>query len=171
MPESDLQPEQTTHDRPVVLLSGATGYIGSRVLPLLELRDVRVRCLARKPEKLQPEVGDSTEVVKGDVLDRPSLDEALSGVTTAYYLVHLMASSADFEQQDREAAENFGAATKEAGVQRIIYMGGWARKPILSYLHTFAAAMKSEKSCVIRVWKPSNFGHQSSLVMGVCHST
>lgn len=124
MSESDAQPEQATQNSPLVLLTGATGYIGSRLLSLLEQRDVRVRCLVRKPEKLQPQAADSTEVVKGDVLDRESLDQALSGVTTAYYLVHLMASSANFEKQDREAAENFGAAAKKAGVQRIIYMGG-----------------------------------------------
>lgn len=124
MPESDAQPEKSLLDRPMVLLTGATGYIGSRLLPLLEQRDVRVRCLARKPEKLQPQAAESTDVVKGDVLDKESLDRALSGVTTAYYLVHLMASSANFEKQDREAAENFGAAAMEAGVQRIIYMGG-----------------------------------------------
>lgn len=124
MPESDAQREKSQRDRPMVLLTGATGYIGSRLLPLLEQRDVRVRCLARKLEKLQPQVAKMTEVVKGDVLERPTLDEALSGVTTAYYLVHLMASSGNFEKQDREAAENFGAAAKEAGVQRIIYMGG-----------------------------------------------
>ncbi len=124
MPESDAQRKQATQHSPLVLLTGATGYIGSRLLPLLQQRGVRVRCLARKPEKLQPQVADSTEVVKGDVLDRESLDQALSGVTTAYYLVHLMASSANFEKQDREAAENFGAAAKKAGVRRIIYMGG-----------------------------------------------
>ena len=124
MSESDAQPEQATQNSPLVLLTGATGYIGSRLLSLLEQRDVRVRCLVRKPEKLQPKAADSTEVVKGDVLDRESLDQALSGVTTAYYLVHLMASSANFEKQDREAAENFSAAAKKAGVQRIIYMGG-----------------------------------------------
>jgi uncharacterized protein YbjT (DUF2867 family) len=85
---------------------------------------VSVRCLARKPENLRAKVAEWTEIVKGDVLNRASLDAALAGVTTAYYLVHLMASSADFEKQDREAAENFGAAAKEAGVQRIIFMGG-----------------------------------------------
>jgi uncharacterized protein YbjT (DUF2867 family) len=98
--------------------------VGSRLLPLLEERKLRVRCLARKPDKLRPKVADSTEILSGDVLDRPSLDEALAEVTTAYYLVHLMASSANFEKQDREAAENFGAAAKQAGVQRIIYLGG-----------------------------------------------
>jgi uncharacterized protein YbjT (DUF2867 family) len=124
MPASDAQPEQASHNSPLVLLTGATGYIGSRLLPLLQQREVRVRCLARNSAKLQPFVADSTEIVEGDVLDRKSLDQALSGVTTAYYLVHLMASSANFEKQDREAAENFGAAAKKAGVQRIIYMGG-----------------------------------------------
>lgn len=124
MPEFDVQLEQQSQDRPLVLLTGATGYVGSRLLPLLEQRDVRVRCLARKPDKLQPQVADSTEVVKGDVLDRESLDQVLSGVTTAFYLVHLMASSANFEKKEREAAENFSAAAKDAGVQRIIYMGG-----------------------------------------------
>ena len=134
MPETDLEPEQSTHDRPVVLLSGATGYIGSRLLPLLEQRDVRVRCLARKPEKLQPEVVDSTEVVKGDVLDRRSLDEALSGVRTAYYLVHLMASSADFEQQDRQAAE-YSLSTSFQGCNGID--SKWVR---LSHMSIRAAA-------------------------------
>ena len=57
-------------------------------------------------------------------MDNQSLDAALAGVETAYYLVHLMASSADFEQKDREAAENFGSAAKQAGVKRIIYLGG-----------------------------------------------
>ena len=120
----DEIPEQPTRELPRVLLTGATGYIGSRLLSLLEQRNVRVRCLARKPEKLKPRVAKMTEVVKGDVLERPTLDEALSGITTAYYLVHLMASSANFEKQDREAAQNFGIAAKAAGVQRIIYMGG-----------------------------------------------
>lgn len=124
MVESQTNPGQVADDKPLVLLTGATGYVGSRLLPLLERRDVKVRCLARSPKKLFGKVLDSTEVVPGDVLERPSLDEALADVQVAYYLVHLMASSADFEQKDREAAVNFGAAAKQAGVQRIVYMGG-----------------------------------------------
>lgn len=107
-----------------VLLTGATGYVGSRLLPLLEQRDVSLRCLARNQDKLRHAVSESTDVVRGDVLDRDSLNAALSGVETAYYLVHLMASSADFEQQDRDAAENFAAAALQARVQRIVYLGG-----------------------------------------------
>ena len=122
--ESNIQPENPEQERPLVLLTGATGYIGSHLLLRLQQRNVPVRCLARKPDNLRAKVAEWTEIVKGDVLNRDSLDAALAGVTTAYYLVHLMASSVDFEKQDREAAENFGAAAKEAGVQRIIFMGG-----------------------------------------------
>jgi uncharacterized protein YbjT (DUF2867 family) len=111
-------------DSPVVLLTGATGYVGGRLLPLLERQPLVLRCLARSPDKLRPLVGDSTQLVRGDVLDPASLDEALWGVHTAYYLVHLMSGSSDFEREDRQAATNFAAAARRAGVRRIIYLGG-----------------------------------------------
>jgi uncharacterized protein YbjT (DUF2867 family) len=107
-----------------VLLTGASGYVGGRLIPLLERQPVVLRCLARNPDKLRPLVGRSTEVVRGDVLDLSSLDVALQGVQTAYYLVHLMSGSADFEKEDRMAARNFANAAKRAGVGRIIYLGG-----------------------------------------------
>lgn len=108
----------------VVLLAGATGYVGGRLISLLEKQPVTLRCLARNPEKLRSAVQDTTQIVRGDVLDAASLDEALQGVHTAYYLVHLMSGSKDFEKQDRQAAENFATAAKKAGVRRIIYLGG-----------------------------------------------
>jgi len=120
-PESEV-PE--VPDQPVVLLTGASGYVGGRLIPLLEQRPVMLRCLARNPEKLRSRVSESTEVVRGDVLDAPSLDEALRGVHTAYYLVHSMFGSKDFENEDRRAAANFAQAAKKAGVRRIIYLGG-----------------------------------------------
>jgi len=76
------------------------------------------------PDKLRPSVKGSTEIVRGDVLSPPSLDAALQGVQTAYYLVHLMSGSSDFEEEDRQAATNFAAAAQRAAVRRIIYLGG-----------------------------------------------
>lgn len=107
-----------------ILLTGATGYIGGRLLRRLEQQGYRVRCLARRPEVLEQKVHASTEVVAGDVLDRTSLDAALVGVEAAYYLVHSMGSSGSFEEADRQAAMNFGQAAQAAGVQRIVYVGG-----------------------------------------------
>ena len=113
-----------TANKPLILLTGGTGYVGGRLIPLLEKQGVRLRCLARNPEKLRPRVQLGTEIVQGDVLDPPSLDRALQGVHTAYYLVHLMSGSKDFEQEDRQAATNFVQAAKKAGMRRIIYLGG-----------------------------------------------
>lgn len=110
--------------QPLILLAGGTGYVGGRLIPLLEQRGVRLRCLARNPEKLRSRVQPSTEVLRGDVLDSPSLERACQGVQTAYYLVHLMSGSKDFEQEDRLAALHFAGAAKKAGVRRIIYLGG-----------------------------------------------
>jgi uncharacterized protein YbjT (DUF2867 family) len=109
---------------PLVLLTGATGYVGGRLLPVLERAGVRVRCLARCPEYLADRVGPAAEVVRGDCLDRDSLDPALAGVHTAYYLVHSLGSGGSFEEQDRRAAENFAGAARAAGVRRIVYLGG-----------------------------------------------
>jgi uncharacterized protein YbjT (DUF2867 family) len=108
----------------LVLLTGASGYVGGRLLKSLEGRGCRVRCLARRPAGIKAKAGPSTEVVAGDVLDRSSLEPALRGVDVAYYLVHSMGSANSFEQADRQAARNFGEAAKAARVNRIIYLGG-----------------------------------------------
>lgn len=108
----------------VVLLTGATGYVGGRLLPELERRGERVRCLARRPEHLRERVGADTEVVGGDVLRPDTLSPVLDGVDAAYYLVHSMGSSGDFEKKDRQGAANFAEAARKAGVSRMIYLGG-----------------------------------------------
>ena len=107
-----------------VLLTGATGYVGGRLLPLLEATGYKVRCLARRPENLHDRTGPETVVVAGDVLDDESLNGAFEGVDTAFYLVHSMGSTGSFEDQDRIAAQNFARAARDAGVNRIIYLGG-----------------------------------------------
>jgi uncharacterized protein YbjT (DUF2867 family) len=107
-----------------VLLTGATGYVGGRLLRKLEESGRPVRCLVRRPETLSGRAAARTEVVRGDVLEPDSLDEALAGVTTAYYLVHSMATSGPYAGADRRAAENFAAAARRNGVSRIVFLGG-----------------------------------------------
>jgi uncharacterized protein YbjT (DUF2867 family) len=107
-----------------LLITGATGYIGGRLLKALEKTAYRLRCLARQPQFLLPRVASTTEVVRGDVRDLASLKEAMRSVHTAYYLVHSMGSTAAFEAADRQAARCFAAAARQAGVQRVIYLGG-----------------------------------------------
>ncbi len=105
-------------------VTGATGYIGGRLVPALLAAGHQVRCLARSPSRFRDlPWADRVEVARGDVLDLASTRAALEGVDVAYYLVHALTSS-DFEERDRRAAETFGAAALAAGVQRIVYLGG-----------------------------------------------
>ena len=109
----------------MVLLTGATGYVGGRLLHRLEAGGAhRVRCLTRRPEPLAARVADGTEVAAGDALEWASLRAAMEGVDTAYYLIHSMDTSGEFEQLDRAAASNFAHAARAAGVRRIVYLGG-----------------------------------------------
>jgi uncharacterized protein YbjT (DUF2867 family) len=110
--------------KPLILLTGATGYVGGRLLEVLQASGDPLRCLARRPEFLTPRVKPGTEILGGDCLDAASLAPACAGVHTAFYLVHSMGSTGDFTEQDRAAATNFGRAAAAAGVQRIIYLGG-----------------------------------------------
>ena len=107
-----------------VLLTGATGYVGGRLLPLLEAEGVQVVCMARKAGAIRHRAAPRTEVVEADLLEKGSLPDAMEGVHTAYYLVHSMGIGDGFEEFDRRAAENFGDAARAAGVQHVIYLGG-----------------------------------------------
>lgn len=106
-----------------ILLTGATGYVGGRLLARLEQRGEAVRCLVRRPTEMVSRVGSMTEVVAGDLQDASSVLQAMQGIDTAYYLVHSMGSREDFAEEDRQAAENFANAASHAGVKRIIYLG------------------------------------------------
>ena len=123
--ETALKSKAPRLARPV-LLTGASGYVGGRLLPRLEAMGVSVRCMARRPEFIKGLVGPQTEVVEGDVLRDNTLGPALEGIHTAYYLIHAMASAGDsaFEAQDRLGTANFARAARAAGVQRIVYLGG-----------------------------------------------
>jgi uncharacterized protein YbjT (DUF2867 family) len=105
----------------MILLTGATGYVGVRLLEKLLAAGRPVRCLARRPEAL---AGLGAEIAAGDALDPAAVRRAMEGVGTAYYLVHSMAAPGSFEETDRRAAGVFAAAAREAGVARIVYLGG-----------------------------------------------
>jgi uncharacterized protein YbjT (DUF2867 family) len=110
-----------------VLVTGATGYIGGRLVPRLLEAGLRVRCLVRDAERLRDRSWyDDVEVATGDVLRADTLPAALQDVSIAYYLVHSLGAGAGYNARDLEAARIFGAAAAAAGVERIIYLGGLA---------------------------------------------
>lgn len=116
----------------LILVTGATGYVGGRLFKDLEKNHYKVRCLARRPEYLEKKTSPGTEVIKGDLLERASLEEAFKGVETAYYLAHSMGSKGVFAEEEKRAAENFAGAARKAGTQRLIYLGGLSHGDNLS---------------------------------------
>jgi len=109
-----------------VLVTGATGYIGGRLVPLLLERGHEVRCMTRNPDQLTLDPWrDQVEVVAADAFDPDSLDAALSGCHAAYFLIHAMKTTPKrFAEEGRRAAANFQAAADRAGLRRIVYLGG-----------------------------------------------
>lgn len=117
-------PSQPVLPNPKVLLTGATGYVGGRLLKAFQHRGLAVRCLTRRPEVLRGRLAPGNECVFGDVTADQDLSQALAGIETAYYLVHSMGATGDFEDIDRRAAERFAAACRQTRVNRIVYLGG-----------------------------------------------
>jgi uncharacterized protein YbjT (DUF2867 family) len=147
----------------LVLMTGATGYIGGRLLTLLQSQGVRVRCLTRRPEALKDRQSATTEIVQGDVLDAPSLQTVFEGVDTAYYFVHSMGEVRDFEKQDRIAAANFASAASAAGVRRLIYLGGLGNPDEKLSKHLRS---RQETGDVLREHHPQVIEFRSSIVIG-----
>ena len=108
-----------------VLVAGATGFVGSHLVPALLASGHHVRCLSRNPDNARTRLPAAAEIVRGDVHDAASLAAALNGTDAAYYLVHSMESSEfDFEERDRDAAHQFAQEAERAGIKRIIFLGG-----------------------------------------------
>jgi uncharacterized protein YbjT (DUF2867 family) len=120
-----------------ILVIGASGYIGSHLVPCLLENGYKVRCLVRDTEKISGESWfNSVEVIKGDILDIASLQNAFQNIKIVYYLVHSMGNlKGDFAKLDRLAARNAGNAAKDAGVSRIIYLGGLGKRNVPQSVH------------------------------------
>ena len=109
----------------LILVTGSTGYVATRLIPALLSRGYRVRCLARNPGKLGYRPWrDRVEVYQGDVLTPATLTPALQGAYAAYYFIHNMSSGQSYRENERNGARNFGEVAKESGLQKIIYLGG-----------------------------------------------
>lgn len=107
------------------LVTGATGYVGSRLVPRLLDAGYRVRALARNPDKLSSVPWrEDAEVVQGDLDDIDSLMTAFDGIDVVYYLVHSMGASKNFTAEEDRSAKNFVTAARSAGVRRLVYLGG-----------------------------------------------
>ncbi len=145
-----------------ILLTGATGYVGGRLLKKLESQGCPVRCLARHPKYLKNKAAPSTEIFQGDLLNAGSLEKAMTGVETAYYLVHSMGSKGVFEEEEKRSASNFALAAKKAGIKRIIYLGG------LSHGKELSAHLKSrqEVGILLRESGIPVIEFQASIIIG-----
>ena len=145
-----------------ILITGASGYIGGRLLQRLEDEGHAVRCLARHPDRVRT-TSARTEVVRGDCLEPDSLGPALSGIEVAYYLVHSMATGPAFAELDRRAAANFGAAAAHAGVRRIVYLGGLVNDDVGLSEHLQS---RSETGAVLRSSGVPVIEFRSSIIVG-----
>ncbi len=131
----------------MILVTGATGYVGGRLVPRLLESGYKVRCLARDASRLKNR-WNGAEIFQGDVLDKESLNKALKGIDAAYYLIHSMGGNDEFSTTDIIAAENFAHAAENQKVKRIVYLGGLGSsdenlsKHLLSRLQTGDALRK-----------------------------
>jgi uncharacterized protein YbjT (DUF2867 family) len=153
-----------------VLIAGATGFIGGRLVPELVRKGIRVRLLVRSPEKARgmlPAQGDG-EIVRGDLLEDAGLREALGGIHTAYYLVHSMGGkntfkNVEFAERDKRAARNFMKAAEAEGLKRIIYMGalGKAEEKLSEHLES-----KAEVGKILSSGSPAATTLRSAIIIG-----
>jgi uncharacterized protein YbjT (DUF2867 family) len=146
----------------LILLTGATGHIGGRLLHRLQEADQPLRCLTRRPHELSGQIAGRTQLAAGDLLNSESLAVAMQGVHTAYYLVHSMGATGDFEELDRRAAANFADAARDAGVARIIYLGGLGSGDDLSQ----HLASRHEVGRILRTSRVPTIELRASIVIG-----
>src|SRR5438270_7236366 len=167
-----------------ILVTGASGFVGSLLAPRLSSDGHEVRTLGRDPARIRralatapPARGAPPEILRGDALTGAGLDAALDGVEVAYYLIHSMErapdTSAPFSARERLAAENFAAAARRAGVGRIVYLGGlvprwspgrrWARSAPPASRHL---ASREDVERILLAQVPDSIALRASIVIG-----
>jgi uncharacterized protein YbjT (DUF2867 family) len=153
----------------VELVTGATGYVGGRLVERLLAEDRPVRALARDPSRLAPRAG--VNVAAGDALTGEGLRAALEGCSCAYYLVHSMdaGGDADFAARDRRAAETFAAAAQAEGVERIVYLGGIA--PAEGLLASPHLTSRLEVERILLDAAPAATALRASILIGAASSS
>jgi uncharacterized protein YbjT (DUF2867 family) len=144
-----------------VLVTGATGFVGSALIPRMQRSGHAVRAYARRPEA----VAAGVEVVAGDAVAGTGLEEALEGVDCAYYLIHSMEPSTDggFADRDRRAATRFASAARAAGVGRVIYLGGLVPEGKEASMHL---ASRLEVERLLHDAAPASVALRASIVIG-----
>ncbi|HEU0019914.1 MAG TPA: NAD(P)H-binding protein [Thermoleophilaceae bacterium] len=146
------------------LVTGATGYVGGRLIERLRAEGRPVRALARDPSRVDQ--GPGVEAVRGDLLDGAGLEAALDGCSVAYYLVHSMEATdagRDFASRDRRAAERFAAAASAAGVERVVYLGGLAPQTGIPSAHI---ASRVEVEEILLAAAPGATALRASILIG-----
>lgn len=146
-----------------VLVTGATGYVGGRLVRRLHEKGASIRCMARKPSHLVDRVPSDVEIVHGDVTEPTTLEAALKGVDIAFYLVHALASSQDLETTELFGARNFAEAAERAGVRRIIFLGGLGDRESSNSAH-----MRSRHAVgdILRDSKVPTLEFRASIIIG-----
>jgi uncharacterized protein YbjT (DUF2867 family) len=142
-----------------VLVTGATGHVGSELISELRRRGVRgVRALVRDPSR--PRLA-GVDIRRGDALTGEGLVEALEGCALAYYLIHSMGAGGDFAERDRRAAHTFGAAAREAGVKRLVYLGGLGSVEDSKHL-----ASRAEVAAILEQYVPELVHVRAAMIIG-----